>query len=426
MKDMTNEDIYRWTIDNRPGAGPGSKIKDSVYTLVANAMSQELAARAQDPAAYLISRDEDVARARGAMFNDMNSDSVQAYAQVLEAAAGKRGMSLTHLFSQADIMNMAAGITTSNAPLDELARVMESVGSYGLDAQRQLFSKQGGNLPVVAQHAHMIQNTGDGNRLWNALRDPEFVKNTKNVLGLTGSANTEFEDRLRSDFGEFAQTFGYHTDAAVSLQDSIRVLALLYMRDGKSVGDAVSDAVAQFTDRYNVAGSLRIPKVDSQGKAINETAIGWGSRRMLNVLAGNPEDIEENLLHMLFPVREAGSHEGQLQAMRDAIQSDGEWLINEDETAARLFVRGILVRDKDGRPIERTWDEFSALAPDLTAGGAADRRAQTSLAVGRFGVDNARKILGGDFDETFAFDYPWLFRGKKSQASQEKESAGRQ
>jgi len=413
MKDMTSEDIYRWAIDNRPGAGAGSKIKDSVYGLVANAMNQELIARAQDPAAYLISRDEDVAKAREAMVNNMTPDSVQAYAQVSAAAAGKRGMPLTHLFSQADIMSMAARINASDVPPKELAWVVGVAGSYGLDVQRQLFSKQGGNLPAVAQHAYMIQNTGDGERLWNALRDPEFVKNTKNVLGLTGSANTEFEDRLRSDFEEFAQTFGYHTDAAVSLQDSIRVLALLYMRDGKSVGNAVSDAVAQFTDRYNVAGSLRIPKIDSQGKAINETAVGWGSRRMLNVLAGNPEDIEENILHMLFPVRDAGSHEGQLQAMRDAIQSDGEWLINEDETAARLFVRGILIRDKDGRPIERTWDEFSALAPDLTAGGAAGRRAQTYLAVARFGVENAREILGGDFDETFAFDYPWLFRGKK-------------
>lgn len=410
MKDMTNEDIYRWTIDNRPGAGPGSKIKDSVYTLVANAMSQELAARAQDPAAYLISRDEDVARARGAMFNDMNSDSVQAYAQVLEAAAGKRGMSLTHLFSQADIMNMAAGITTSNAPLDELARVMESVGSYGLDAQRQLFSKQGGKLPAAAQHAYMIRNTGDGNRLWNALRDPEFVKNTKNVLGLTGSANTEFEDRLRSDFGEFAQTFGYHTDAAVSLQDSIRVLALLHMRDGKSARDAVSDAVAQFTDRYNVAGSLRIPKVDSQGKTIDAAAVTQGCRRSLNSIAGKPEDIEEHLLHTLYPVREGGSHEEQLRAMQRDLRDNGEWLVNEDESAARLFIHGNLVRDKNGKPIEKTWDELSSLPPDLTDHEAEARRIRTTTMITFLGVKGARNALGEEFDESVSLDYPILFR----------------
>jgi len=410
MKDMTNEDIYHWTIDNRPGAGPGSKIKDSVYTLVANTMNQELAARAQDPAAYLISRDEDVARAREAMFNDINPDSVQAYAQVSAAAAGKRGMSLTHLFSQADILNMAATINASNAPMDELARVMESVSSYGLDVQRQLFSKQGGKMPAAAQHAYMIRNTGDGNRLWNASRDPEFVKNTKNVLGLTGSANTDFEDRLRSETEELAQTFGYHTDAAVSLQDSVRVLALLYMRDGKSAKDAVSDAAARFTDRYTVAGSLRIPKVDSQGKTIDAAAVMQGSRRSLNSVAGNPEDIEEHLLHTLYPVREGGSHEKQLQAMQHDLQDNGEWLVNEDESAARLFIHGILVRDKNGKPIEKTWDEFSSLAPYLTDHEAEARRTRTNQMIMFRGVEGAREALGEEFDESVALDYPRLFR----------------
>jgi len=387
MKDMTNEDMYHWTIDNRPGAGPGSKIKDSVYTLVVNAMNQELAARAQDPAAYLISRDEDVARAREAMFNDINPDSVQAYAQVSAAAAGKRGMSLTHLFSQADIINMAATMNASNAPLDELAQIMESVGSYGLDVQRQLCSKQGGNLPAAAQHAYMIRNTGDGNRMWNALRDPEFVKNTKNVLGLTGSANTDFEDRLHSELEEFARTFGYHTDAAVSLQDSVRVLALLYMRDGKSVGSAVSDATARFTDRYTVAGSLRIPKVDSQGKTIDAAAVMQGSRCLLNNVAGNPEDIEEHLLHTLYPVREGGSHKKQLQAMQHDLQDNGEWLVNEDESAARLFIHGILVRDKNGKPIERTWDELSSLASLLADREAEARRIRTNQMIMFQGID---------------------------------------
>lgn len=366
MKDMTSEDINRWIVNNRPGAGPGSKIKDSVYKLVANAMGQELVARAQDGAAYLASRDEDVARAREAMFNDMTPNSVQAYAQVSAAAAEKRGMSLTHLFSQADIMNMAARINASGAPLDELARVMGSVGPYGLDVSRQLFSKQGGSLPTAAQHAYMIRNTGDGNRLWNALRDPEFIKNTKSVLGLTGADNTDFEDRLRSETEEFARTFGYHTDAAVSLQNSIRVLALLYMRDGKSLNDAVSDAAARFTDRYTVTGSLRIPKMDSQGKTIDAASVMRGSRRSLNAIAGNPEDIEEHLLHTLYPVRESGSHEKQLQGIQRDLQDNGEWLVNEDESAARLFIHGVLVRDKNGKPVERTWDEFSSLASNLT------------------------------------------------------------
>jgi len=413
MKDMTNENINRWIVDNRPGAGPGSKIKDSVYGLVANAMNQELIARAQDPAAYLISRDEDVARAREAMFNNMNSDSVQAYAQVSAAAAGKRGMPLTRLFPQADIMNMAATINTSGTPLESLARVMESAGSYGLDVSRQLFSKQGGNLPVVAQHAYMIQNTGDGNRLWNASRDPEFVKNTKNVLGLTGSANTDFEDRVRSETDEFARTFGYHTDAAVSLQDSVRVLALLYMRDGKNTKDAVSDAAARFTDRYTVSGSLRIPKIDSQGKAVDAAAVMQGSRRSLNSVAGNPEDIEEHLLHTLYPVREGGSREEQLQAMQRDLQDNGEWLVNEDESAARLFIHGVLVRDKNGEPIERTWDDFSSLAPHLTDREVEARRVLTTRMITFRGVEGAREALGEEFDESVALDYPRLFRRKR-------------
>lgn len=361
MKDMTNEDINRWISDNRPEAGPGSKIKDSVYNLVANAMGQELIARTQDGAAYLASRDEDVARAREAMFNDMNPDSVQTYAQVSAAAAGKRGMPLTHLFSQADIMSMAARVNASGAPLDELARVMRSVGSYGLDVSRQLFSKQGGGLPAVAQHAYMIRDTGDGNRLWNASRDPEFVKNTKNMLGLTGAANTDFEDRLRSETEEFTQTFGYHTDAVVTLQDSIRVLALLYMRDGKSAGNAVSDATARFTDRYAINGSLRIPKIDNQGKAIDAASVIRGSRRSLNTIAGSPKNIEEHLLHTLYPVQEWGSHEEQLRAIQRDLQDNGEWWVNEDESAAQLFIHGYLVRDKNGEPMEKTWDEFSFL-----------------------------------------------------------------
>lgn len=410
MKDMTNEEINRWVIDNRPEAGSGSKIKDSVYNLVANAMGQELVARARDGAAYLASRDEDVARAREAMFNDMNPDSVQAYAQVLGAAAGKRGMPLTRLFSQADIMNIAATINASGASLDELSRVMESVGSYGLDVSRQLFSKQGGSLPAAAQHAYMIRDTGDGNRLWNALRDPEFVKNTKNVLGLTGATNTDFEDRLRTETEEFAQTFGYHTDAAVSLQDSTRVLALLYMRDGKSVKDAVSDAAARFADRYTVAGSLRIPKMDSQGKAVDAAAVMQGSHRSLNAIAGNPEDIEEHLLHTLHPVRESGSHEKQLQTMQRDLQDNGEWLVNEDESAARLFIHGLLVRDKDGKPVEKTWDELSSLAPNLTDREAEARRVRTNQMIMFRGVESAREALGEEFDESVALDYPRLFR----------------
>jgi len=410
MKDMTSEEINRWIVDNRPGAGPGSKIKDSIYKLVANAMGQELVARAQDGAAYLVSRDEDVARARETMFSDMNADSVQAYAQVSAAAAGKRGMSLTHLFPQTDIMNMAARINASGTPLNELARVMESVGSYGLDVSRQLFSKQGGNLPAAAQHAYMIRNTGDGDRLWNALRDPEFVKNTKNVLGLTGTDNTDFEDRLRTATEEFARTFGYHTDAAVSLQNSVRVLALLYMRDGKNSKDAVSDAAARFTDRYTVTGSLRIPKMDSQGKTIDAASVLQGSRRSLNAIAGNPEDVEEHLLQTLYPVRELGSHENQLQTIQRDLQDNGEWLVNEDESAAQLFIHGFLVRDKNGRPVERTWDEFSSLASDLTDREAERRRIQTNRMIMFRGVAGAREALGENFDESVVLDYPALFR----------------
>jgi len=377
MQDMTNEDIFRWINDNRPDAGPGSKIKDSVYERVANAMNQELIARAQDPAAYLLSCDEDVAKAREAMFNDMNPDSVQAFAQVSAAAAGKRGMALTHLFSQGDIMNMAASINASSAPLEVLGRIMESAGGYGKDLQRQLFSKQGGNLPAAAQHAYMIRNTGDGDRLWNALRDPEFVKNTKNILGLTGSANTDFEDRLRSDLEEFSQTFGYHTDAAVDLQDTVRVLALLYMQDGKKVGTAVSDAVARFTDRYTIAGSLRIPKMDSQGKAIDGEAVARGSRSMLIDIA-QTKNLNEQLLHILYPVSEGGSHKEQLRAMHFDLWDNGEWLINEDESGACLFLHGILVRDKNGEPIEKSWDDFSALYDSKKAAAAKEAIAQWS------------------------------------------------
>ena len=338
--------------ERKPEAGEGYAAKSKIFSALAQAVERDRKARADDPAGYLASVEPEVKAARQAMFRNMTPDSVNAYAVALKAAREARGMAGSEaaaFLPESDAKQIAARLEDSPLPMEALQQLSASAGKYWPDMLRQFSGKEG--LSGAMRLAASGMDADAGKKLLEAARDKDFAKKAEEVLGVNGATKTDFQNLVRESMADFNKTLlaGGDGDMPARINQNVERLALRYMMDGYETEEAVEKAAGKvILDRYSLAGptgkQFRVPR------KFNADRIGDGAEASL-LDAAMPGKLllpDASLFGETFTDRTYAAW----------IRREGYWVTNSDESGAVLFVGGQAVRNTDGSPVERTWDEL--------------------------------------------------------------------
>lgn len=338
--------------ERRPEAGEGYAAKSKIFSALTQAVERDRKARADDPAGYLASVEPEVKAARQAMFRDMTPDSVNAYAVALKAAREARGMAGSEaaaFLPESDAKQIAAKLEDSPLPMEALQQLSASAGKYWPDMLRQFSGKEG--LSGAMRLAASGMDADAGKKLLEAARDKDFAKKAEEVLGINGATKTDFQNLVRESMADFNKTLlaGGDGDMSARINQNVERLALRYMMDGYETEEAVEKAAGKvILDRYSLAGptgkQFRVPK------KFNADRIGDGAEASL-LDAAMPGKL-------LLPDASLFGEDFTDRTYAAWIRREGYWVTNSDESGAVLFVGGQAVRNTDGSPVERTWDEL--------------------------------------------------------------------
>lgn len=338
--------------ERRPEAGEGYAAKSKIFSALTQAVERDRKARADDPAGYLASVEPEVKAARQAMFRDMTPDSVNAYAVALKAAREARGMAGSEaaaFLPESDAKQIAAKLEDSPLPMEALQQLSASAGKYWPDMLRQFSGKEG--LSGAMRLAASGMDADAGKKLLEAARDKDFAKKAEEVLGINGATKTDFQNLVRESMADFNKTLlaGGDGDMSARINQNVERLALRYMMDGYETEEAVEKAAGKvILDRYSLAGptgkQFRVPR------KFNADRIGDGAEASL-LDAAMPGKL-------LLPDASLFGEDFTDRTYAAWIRREGYWVTNSDESGAVLFVGGQAVRNTDGSPVERTWDEL--------------------------------------------------------------------
>lgn len=369
MGDMTNTEIANWISSNRPEPGKGSRIKDGVYRQVASAMQAELVARAEDPTAYIVTRDRDVGLAREKMLTQLTPQAVQEYVRALDTAARSRQMPLTWLLSKNDTYALADTVVRANNQVEALSDLQQNLGEYSRVIMQQLSAS--GALPPGLQNTTLINDKALAQKTWDAQRNPTFRKdialilkakgiNESNLDAAIGEALTSLTDTLQTDIG-----------AARSLFETAQTMArVLILEQNYSAESAARTAANKLAENYELEGSLRIPR--GTAPSLVKAGAEWEKTKIVE-----EEALDENLLLQYGAISTHGSRSVQQEQARD-VARQARWHTNRDETGAVLMLHGMPLRDKNGQIIERSWEELSR------AGASRKRIAEETYELGNY------------------------------------------
>lgn len=158
--------------------------------------------------------------------------------------------------------------------------------------------------------------------------------------------------------GEFNATLlgGGDQSVATEVNNSVATLALQYVnRQNLDYKDAIRKAAHDvILDRYTInsvnGGSFRVPT------SLDGDAIERGAGKALEELAAKSSDL------YAVDYKHLGEHAPKMYG--SLLKAAGRWQTAGDESGLVLFMGGNVVRDKDGKPITRTWAELGKLSKD--------------------------------------------------------------
>lgn len=351
LRAMSPEEQDVLLMERKPEAGEGYADKRKVFVALTKAVEEDRKARADDPAAYLVSVEPEVKAARQTMLQDMTPDSVTAYAVALKAAREARGMaeSKAAFLPEADAKQIAVRLENSPQPVEAIQQLASFAGKYWPDMLKQLSESErlSSSMRLVASG----MDPDAGKKLLESARDKDFVTKAEDVLGISGTTKTEFQDHVRERMADFNRTLmaGGERDLPATLNRNVERLALCYMMDGYDADEAVEKAADKVVlERYSLTGHAEKPfRVPATFDANN---IEDGAEEILQSMT-TPGKLEIPNLPALDGTFTETSYSNW-------VRREGYWVTNGDESGVVLFVGGRAVRDRDGNIIEKTWDEL--------------------------------------------------------------------
>ena len=342
--------------ERKPEPGEGYAENRQIYSLLVQSIAQDRKQRQDDPSAYVAQVVPDVSAARQAMYEEMTPETVGAYVTARNAALEARGISTTDvpLLPERDAQQIAVRLQNSADPVAEIQQLSSVTGKYYQQLVKQLSTNEKLSDSFVLVAGGMSPDAGK--KLIDASRDKDFPKKAENLLNLTGTAKTDFTNKVQERIEDFNRTFlaGANSKYPEMIKEGVTRLALQYkMLTGDSDDTCIEKAARKVVlDRYSIVGphgrEFRVPV------RFDADAIERGSAFELLQIVSNSAELMEPLHAPWMGTAQSKN------LYASEIRRQAQWVTNEDETGVILCVLGRPVRDKDGNLVTRTWEELFA------------------------------------------------------------------
>lgn len=324
--------------------GEGFKEDNQLYQHLTSIGVGLMKQQQTDPAAYVAKYSQTVQRAFATAQQDGTPEAYQAYARTTLAEQQRLGVQQPKLLPDAAADQLVANF---NSQLDggESASVM-------IEQQQELWGKDfpavlqqvGNKLPAEAQ----VIATGLPKDIAARMASVATIKDSELNAGLQKGQKDTIEQSVSTAMAPFAkslqgQSGGINTYNTM-YQAAART-ATSYVLQGMDPEKAASKVVnGMVNDKYDFFGTYRVPK------AFDTAAVSRGAETALGDL--KPDELE--MLRGLPGVTDSAN----LQQLNEAVKSNGQWIVNGDESGLTLTNNGFMVRGKDGQPITRTWADL--------------------------------------------------------------------
>ncbi|MCO7513712.1 hypothetical protein NJF44_01340 [Pseudomonas guariconensis] len=358
-------------VDGATTVGAGFKEDAQLYRHLVTVGSALMKQQQEDPAGYVAKYSAPVREAFTAAQQAGTPEAFQAYAAATLAEQQRLGVQSPKLLPDAAADQIAAGFNAQVAGGENAATLIE---------QQQ--AQWGKNFPLIAQQLGKklppeAQVIATGLPKDSAAHFASIANLTEKELktGLENGAADQVATSLQSELANFSQSLaGQDPTKALNTFNTIyqtsMKAALAYVRQGMKPQDAARKVASDVVnDKYEFIDTYRVPK------GLNTAAIKRGADLVLENMSA--ADL------MALPGLTGVTDETNLEQLRQAVVSGGEWVPNNEETGLSLTLNGGRVLGRDGRPIIRTWDE-------LTAEGLTRRESNASR-IGRvrgLGINN--------------------------------------
>lgn len=388
-------------LEPQVGAGFDNAQRIQGAVIQANKLvEQQIAA---DPAAYALSNAPGVKTAAtqfAAVMGNPNatpqdrSAAVNAYAQATIAEQERLGVSQfradvrgadtakyqpgPRLLTNEQANSIAQQFTTAPANAAQLMDGLQSQwGSYFPQVFQQL--TRDNKLPPSAM---VIPNMSDAFAKETLARfsEPGALKGLKEQM--PPGSETEITTKLQQLNEPFYTSTAYQQggpSTAAIVAEQQKTLAMAYVAQGKSVGDATKLAYQQTVGHaYSFQGTLRVPLKEQPDQIMGGTRVILNNLQTLDTTA--PPSFRPGL-----------TDTDRANAWRDAIRGGATWVANGDESGTNLYVRAkneagvdslFAVRSSDGKPLSWSWSQLRNLYAQRPAEAASVDALQKALAKG--------------------------------------------
>lgn len=326
-------------------AGEGFDEDNKLYRHVVSVASGLLKQQQQDPAGYVAKYSAPVREAFAAAQQAGTPEAFQAYADATIAEQQRLGVQSPKLLPDAAADQIAAGFNAQVAGGENAATLIE---------QQQ--AQWGKNFPLIAQQlgnklppeAQVIA-TGLPKDVAERMASVASLSEADLKKGLEKGAASGVAEAVQSAMGPFAQSLQGQAGGINTFNtmfEAANKAALSYVRQGMDPQKAAQRVVdGMVNDKYDFFDTYRVPK------ELNTAAIKRGADLALENIGA--ADL------MALPGLRGISDETNLEQLREAVSSGGQWVPNNDESGLSLTLNGYRVLGKDGRPITKTWDELT-------------------------------------------------------------------
>lgn len=325
-------------------AGEGFKEDSQLYQHLTSVGVGLLKQQQTDPAAYVAKYSPVVQQAFTSAQDAGTPEAYQAYANATLAEQQRLGVAQPKLLPDAAANQFAAQFNQQVEGGENAATMIEQQAQLWGANFPAVLQQVGNKLPAEAQ----VIATGLPKDIAERMAGVAKLKDKELSAGLQKGQQDEIGQSVQQAMQPFAEslqgqaggigTFSTMYKAAVRTATS-------YVLQGESPKDAAQKVVnGMVNDKYDFYGTYRVPKT------LDTAAVSRGAQKALSSIK------VDDLLPL--PGLKGVTGEQNATQLHDALLSGGQWVPTNDESGLSLTLNGYRVRDKDGKPIVRTWSEL--------------------------------------------------------------------
>lgn len=324
--------------------GEGFKQDNQLYQHLTGVAVGLMKQQQTDPAAYVAKYSPAVQRSFQVAQEQGTPEAYKAYVQATVAEQQRLGVAQPKLLPDAAADQLAANFANQvNGGESAAVLIEQQQALWGKDFGTVL-QQVGKKLPAEAQVIATQLPKDLAERMASVAR----LKDSELDAGLQKGQKDEISQSVQDEMQPFAaslhgQAGGINTFSTM-YKAAVRT-ATSYVLQGDKPKDAAQKVVnGMVNDKYDFFGTYRVPKT------LDTQAVSRGATKALGQI--KPDDL------MLLPGISGVTDKDNAAQLHSALQSSGEWVPTNDESGLALTLNGYRVRDKDGKPIVRTWAEL--------------------------------------------------------------------